>query len=170
MSLFTYRFLCFRSDMEAYWLQCSENEKFGSEVRTTESSSLHSDQRMKTTAMHASVGGAYGLRLRAFHSVQLHQWRLLESWAWVNLGVGCWLPPSLFFCLTPFCLSHLLLFSLSAADFGFARYVVDKETKQRQLSETYCGSAAYAAPEVSVQSLSRSNVRCCCVKHVVLRV
>ena len=35
-----------------------------------------------------------------------------------------------------------------SADFGFARYVVDPETKQRQLSETYCGSAAYAAPEV----------------------
>ncbi len=36
-----------------------------------------------------------------------------------------------------------------AADFGFARYVVDKETQKRQMSETYCGSAAYAAPEVN---------------------
>ena len=41
------------------------------------------------------------------------------------------------------------LFKFSA-DFGFARYVVDQQTKQRQLSETYCGSAAYAAPEVHV--------------------
>ena len=39
--------------------------------------------------------------------------------------------------------------TLITADFGFARYVVDAETKQRQLSQTYCGSAAYAAPEVS---------------------
>ena len=33
-------------------------------------------------------------------------------------------------------------------DFGFARYCVDPATKMRVLSETYCGSAAYAAPEV----------------------
>ncbi len=33
-------------------------------------------------------------------------------------------------------------------DFGFARYVVDPKTKMRELSETFCGSAAYAAPEI----------------------
>src|SRR6218665_2342791 len=33
-------------------------------------------------------------------------------------------------------------------DFGFARKMVDPVTKMKVLSETYCGSAAYAAPEV----------------------
>ena len=37
--------------------------------------------------------------------------------------------------------------NLKIADLGFARYVVDAEGK-RILSHTYCGSAAYAAPEV----------------------
>lgn len=34
------------------------------------------------------------------------------------------------------------------SDFGFARYVTDPTTNRRVLSSTYCGSAAYVAPEV----------------------
>lgn len=34
------------------------------------------------------------------------------------------------------------------ADFGFARSCVEEETSQKILSNTYCGSAAYAAPEI----------------------
>ncbi|CAN7942962.1 unnamed protein product [Ixodes hexagonus] len=34
------------------------------------------------------------------------------------------------------------------ADFSFVRYVYNPDNKRRMLSETFCGSAAYAAPEV----------------------
>ncbi|CAO1431236.1 unnamed protein product [Diamesa hyperborea] len=34
------------------------------------------------------------------------------------------------------------------ADFGFARSCVEEETSMKILSNTYCGSAAYAAPEI----------------------
>ncbi|XP_075744397.1 testis-specific serine/threonine-protein kinase 3-like [Rhipicephalus microplus] len=33
-------------------------------------------------------------------------------------------------------------------DFSFARYCTDEHTKHKELSETFCGSEAYAAPEI----------------------
>lgn len=39
-------------------------------------------------------------------------------------------------------------FNVKLADFGFARYVMDFRTKKLLLSETYCGSLSYAAPEI----------------------
>ncbi|XP_077508147.1 testis-specific serine/threonine-protein kinase 3-like [Amblyomma americanum] len=33
-------------------------------------------------------------------------------------------------------------------DFSFARYCTDERTKRKELSETFCGSEAYAAPEI----------------------
>lgn len=39
--------------------------------------------------------------------------------------------------------------TIKIGDFGFARYCEnDKENSAKNLSKTYCGSAAYAAPEV----------------------
>lgn len=37
--------------------------------------------------------------------------------------------------------------NVKLCDFGFARYVVDAQSR-RQLSETFCGSLAFAAPEI----------------------
>lgn len=39
-------------------------------------------------------------------------------------------------------------YTVKYGDFGFARFCVNPKTNARELSETYCGSAAYAAPEV----------------------
>ncbi|CAG0893174.1 unnamed protein product [Cyprideis torosa] len=46
---------------------------------------------------------------------------------------------------------NILLMSethIKLGDFGFARFCYDEATKTPQLSETFCGSTAYAAPEV----------------------
>ncbi|XP_066907725.1 testis-specific serine/threonine-protein kinase 3 [Halyomorpha halys] len=37
---------------------------------------------------------------------------------------------------------------IKIADFGFARWCCDMSTNRRVLSDTFCGSAAYAAPEI----------------------
>ncbi|XP_077551267.1 testis-specific serine/threonine-protein kinase 1-like [Haemaphysalis longicornis] len=34
------------------------------------------------------------------------------------------------------------------ADFSFSRYCTDRQTRKQDLSETFCGSEAYAAPEI----------------------
>ncbi|BES96731.1 testis-specific serine threonine-protein kinase [Nesidiocoris tenuis] len=38
--------------------------------------------------------------------------------------------------------------TIKIADFGFARWCCDLVTRKRVLSDTFCGSAAYAAPEI----------------------
>ncbi|CAG0889636.1 unnamed protein product [Cyprideis torosa] len=38
--------------------------------------------------------------------------------------------------------------NIKLADFGFARRCIEADNNQRALSQTFCGSAAYAAPEV----------------------
>ncbi|KAF6209491.1 hypothetical protein GE061_015238 [Apolygus lucorum] len=38
--------------------------------------------------------------------------------------------------------------NVKIADFGFSRWCCDLQTRKRVLSDTFCGSAAYAAPEI----------------------
>ncbi|KAI0985459.1 hypothetical protein GJ496_008530 [Pomphorhynchus laevis] len=38
--------------------------------------------------------------------------------------------------------------NIKIADFGFTRYCYDEKLKKRVLSKTFCGSVAYAAPEI----------------------